>query len=274
VLTHAQVRRNFPVLGNVRYMFETMCVPAAVGMRCSAAQAVGHWHALCFVTESDDRARRSRPEIRQYFIESDTESVPFSRLERSIVYQRAKGVPDTLSFGTRQDVNAAGYEWVRHSMTPHHVPAEAARVAIGGPAVAPQHVYSSSLLNVSGMSYGALSDNAILALNTAARLGGFSHNTGEGGISRFHLAPGGDIVWNIGSGYFGCRDADGHFSPERFAETASPASVRMIEMKLSQGGEFPVFAIAARLRVLTRVRYPFCLSQPSRRTAASCPLQR
>ena len=115
------------------------------------------------------------------------------------MYQRAKGVPDTLSFGTRQDVHAVGYEWCRHSMQPHHVPAEAARVAIGGPAVAPQHVYSSSLLNVSGMSYGALSDNAILALNTAARLGGFSHNTGEGGISRFHLAPGGDIVWNIGS---------------------------------------------------------------------------
>jgi glutamate synthase domain-containing protein 2 len=143
-------------------------------------------------------AETIRPEIRQYFVESDTESVPFSRLERSIVYQRAKGVPDTLSFGTRQDVHAVGYEWCRHSMQPHHVPAEAARVAIGGPAVAPQHVYSSSLLNVSGMSYGALSDNAILALNTAARLGVFSHNTGEGGISRFHLAPGGDIVWNIG----------------------------------------------------------------------------
>jgi hypothetical protein len=150
----------------------------------------------------------------------DTESVPFSRLERSIVYQRAKGVPDTLSFGalrqpsvacdvadasalcalagtagTRQDVHAPGYEWYRHSMAPHHVPASAGRVLFGGPHCAPEHRYSSSLLNVSGMSYGALSDNAITALNTAARLGSFSHNTGEGGVSRFHLAPGGDIVW-------------------------------------------------------------------------------
>jgi hypothetical protein len=128
-------------------------------------------------------------------VAGDTESVPFSRLERSIVYQRAKGAPDTLSFGTRQDVHAPGYEWCRHSMAAHHVPASAARVLIGGPGCAPEHRYNASLLNVSGMSYGALSDNAILALNTAARLGGFSHNTGEGGISRFHLAPGGDIVW-------------------------------------------------------------------------------
>ena len=153
------------------------------------------------------------------------------------MYQRAKGVPDTLAFGTRQDVHAVGYEWCRHSMHAHHVPASASRVLFGGPATAPEHRYSASLLNVSGMSYGALSDNAILALNTAARLGAFFHNTGEGGISRFHLAPGGDIVWNIGSGYFGCRNDDGTFSAERFVETSAPPAVKMIELKLSQGAK-------------------------------------
>ena len=180
------VLRNFPVLGNIRYILETI-----------------------------------RPEIRQYFVESDREAAPFSRLERNIVYQRSKGVPDTLPFGTRSDVYETGYEWLTHSsLSPCHVDPAAARVVIGGPDCG--HPYSASLFNVSGMSYGALSDNAILALNGAAKLGAFYHNTGEGGISRFHLQPGGDIVWNIGTGYFGCRDKSGGFSAERFVESVSP----------------------------------------------------
>ncbi len=146
-------------------------------------------------------------------------------------------MPDTQSFGTRSDVYAPGYEWAAHSMTPHHVKPEAGRVRIGGPHCNPAHGYSSSILNVSGMSYGSLSENAILALNTAARLGSFSHNTGEGGISRFHLAPGGDIVWNIGSGYFGCRNAKGEFDAEQFKLHVSPAAVKMVELKLSQGAK-------------------------------------
>ena len=200
--TRHTILRNFPVLGHARWMAETL-----------------------------------RPEIRQYFLESDTDSVPFTRLERNIVYQRAKGVPDTQSFGTRANVYEPSYEWCLHSMSPKHLNPEDARVLIGGPHCAPEHVYSSSIYNVSGMSYGALSENAVLALNSAAKMGNFSHNTGEGGISRFHLQHGGDIVWNIGSGYFGCRGKDGRFDAGAFVENALRPSVKMIEVKLSQGAK-------------------------------------
>eukprot|EP00667_Euglena_gracilis_P005105 EG_transcript_5138 len=196
------IRRNFPVLGNIRYLLESV-----------------------------------RPEIRQYIIESDLEAAPFSRNDRTLVYRRAKKVDDTLSFGTRRNVYDVGYKFIAHSLFPKHVPEENRRIHIGGPDCT--QPYSASLLNISAMSYGALSENAILALNTAAKRGGFYHNTGEGGISRFHLEPGGDIVWNVGTGYFGCGSGGLKrvFDPEMFQHNASKPQVRMIELKLSQGAK-------------------------------------
>lgn len=198
--TRHSVLRNFPVLGRMRYFLESV-----------------------------------RPEIRQYFVESDHEETPFSREARSIVYQRAKAVLDTAPFGTRRDVYGEGYEWIAHSIEPTQPGPETARVLIGqGRAAQP---YSASLFNISAMSYGSLSTNAILALNRGARLGEFYHNTGEGGISPYHLEPGGDLCWQIGTGYFGCRDADGNFSAERFVENAQRPQVKLIEIKLSQGAK-------------------------------------
>lgn len=143
-----------------------------------------------------------RPEIYQYFIEADGEGVPFSRENRSVVYQRAKDMVDTLPMGTRRDVYSEGYEWAQHSLFPKVVPDDRARVLVGGPDC--KQPYSASLLNISAMSFGALSKNAVLALNKGAAMGGFYHNTGEGGVSRYHLQPGGDIVWNVGTAYNGC----------------------------------------------------------------------
>ncbi|MFQ5698479.1 MAG: FMN-binding glutamate synthase family protein [Myxococcota bacterium] len=194
------IRRNFPVIGHLRYLLEMI-----------------------------------RPEIRQYFVESDSEENPISREKRSIVYQRAKEELDTMPFGTRRNVYGIGYEWINHSLSPCEPSGDEIRVRIGeGSADAP---YDASLLNISAMSFGALSRNAILALNDAARRGGFYHNTGEGGLSSYHLAPGGDLVWQIGTGYFGCRKPDGSFCPDTFRERAAHASVRMIEIKLSQGAK-------------------------------------
>jgi glutamate synthase domain-containing protein 2 len=161
--SHA-VRRNFPVLGNVRYMLETI-----------------------------------RPEIRQYFIESDSDGKPYERNRRSIIYQRAKNVDDTIAFGTRRDVYATNYEWACHSMWPKVLSSEeATRCTIGTATFGTTQPYSASVLNISAMSYGAISDNAILALSRGAKLGGFYHNTGEGGVSKSHKEGGGDIVWNVG----------------------------------------------------------------------------
>ena len=193
------VKRNFPVLGNVRYIFETL-----------------------------------RPEIRQYFIEGDNEAVPYSRAHRSMAYRRAKGMGDVLPFGTRRDVYSTNYEWINHSLYPTKIVDEDTRVTFGAKRDQP---YSAALLNISAMSYGALSDNAITALNAGAKLGNFYHNTGEGGVSRFHQAPGGDIVWNVGTGYFGCRALDGTFDRDKFIQTASIEQVKMIELKLSQGAK-------------------------------------
>ena len=185
-----------------------------------------------------------RPEIRQYFIESDTEAQPFSRAQRSVVYQRAKGEPDNRPFGTQLDVGVEGYEWINHSLHTTHIESQDFRLWIGGrpgaplPGVAPcTQPYSASVFNISAMSFGALSANAILALNQGAKIGGFAHDTGEGSISQYHRVHGGDLIWEIGSGYFGCRTTDGHFSPERFAEQARDAQIRMIELKLSQGAK-------------------------------------
>lgn len=176
-----------------------------------------------------------RPEIRQYLIESDADAFPFNREQRSLVYQRAKNELQTIPFGTQQDVYAPGYTFFSHSIRPEHVDPAALRVQIGGNTC--RQPYSLSLFNISAMSFGALSGNAIHALNKGAAIGGFAHDTGEGGISRYHRQGGGDIIWEIGSGYFGCRTADGKFDPEAFKERAADPQVKMIEIKLSQGAK-------------------------------------
>jgi len=196
------VLRNYPVIGHLRYLLE-------------------------FV----------RPELRQYFIESDGEAAPFSRQQRSLVYQRAKGEPDKRPFGTQKDVNATGYEWISHSIAPTHIASQDFRILIGAGGSSCTQPYSASLFNVSAMSFGALSANAILALNGGAKKGGFAHDTGEGSISRYHRQQGGDLIWEIGSGYFGCRNAQGQFDPEQFSRNALDPQVKMIELKLSQGAK-------------------------------------
>lgn len=195
---HAIIR-NFPVLGHLRYMFEFL-----------------------------------RPEMRQYFFESDTDGKPFNRRQRSIVYQRAKDQKQTVAFGMQADASSPGYEWVSHTVYPVTIKEKDLRVMIGNyQCVQP---YNSSIYNIGAMSYGALSKTAIAALNAGARLGGFAHNTGEGGISEYHLA-GGDLVWQIGTGYFGCRDTSGRFNSMAFRENALRPEVKMIELKLSQGAK-------------------------------------
>ena len=198
--TQRSVLRNYPVLGHMRYWLEFI-----------------------------------RPEIRQYFIESDNEAAPFSRQQRSLVYQRAKGDPDKRPFGTQVDVHAEGHEWINHSLVPTTLDSHDFRVLIGGPNCL--QPYSASVFNISAMSFGALSANAILALNGGAKKGGFMHDTGEGSISAYHRSHGGDLVWEIGSGYFGCRDAQGRFSEEKFVANATSPQVRLIEIKLSQGAK-------------------------------------
>jgi glutamate synthase domain-containing protein 2 len=198
--TRQAVRRNFPVIGHGRYLLEKI-----------------------------------RPEINQYFVESNSDGRPFSRNDRSVVYQRAKGELDTLPFGTQRDVYATGYEWINHSLAPKTPDHTTERVMVGGPSCT--QPYSASVFNVSAMSYGSLSKNAVVALNTGARLGGFAHNTGEGGLSPYHLGPGGDLIWQIGTGYFSCRDRQGGFNLEEFAKRAVLPNVKMIEVKLSQGAK-------------------------------------
>jgi glutamate synthase domain-containing protein 2 len=194
------IRRNFPVVGRFRYMLEVI-----------------------------------RPEVHQYFVETNMSGRPFSRELRSLVYRRAKNENDTLPFGTERNVYEVGYEWMNHSLDAKEPPHDPPRVKIGGPAC--KQPYDAAVLNVSAMSYGALSKNAILALNRGAKLGGFYHNTGEGGLSPYHLDGGGDITWQVGTGYFGCRDANGDFEPAAFADKAKDPAVKMIELKLSQGAK-------------------------------------
>ena len=178
---------------------------------------------------------RIRPEMRQYFGESDLDGRPFARETRSLVYQRAKGDLQTIPFGTKRRLEMVGTEWIPHAIQPLPPNEREPRVMVG------EHVctrpYSASRLNVAAMSYGALSATAIVALNRGAGLGGFAHNTGEGGVSAYHLEGGGDLVWQIGTGYFGCRDRDGAFDPARFAERASAPAIKMVEIKLSQGAK-------------------------------------
>ncbi|MDQ7956739.1 MAG: FMN-binding glutamate synthase family protein [Pseudomonadota bacterium] len=193
------ILRNYPVIGHLRFLLEYI-----------------------------------RPEMRQYFIESDTEASPFSRAQRSLVYQRAKGDPDNRPFGTQLNVSLAGYEWINHSMQPTQIGSHDFRITIGEGCAQP---YSASVFNISAMSFGSLSANAIMALNLGAKLGHFAHDTGEGSISRHHRVHGGDLIWEIGSGYFGCRDERGRFSEERFIENARDPQVKMVEIKLSQGAK-------------------------------------
>ena len=194
------ILRNYPVLGNLRWIMEYI-----------------------------------RPEIRQYLMESDHDQEPFSRDERSIVYQRSKGAEDKRPFGTKKDVYAAGYSWMTHSVLARHDLPWDCRVKIGNEAC--KQPYEASIFNISAMSFGALSANAISALNKGAKMGGFAHDTGEGGISVYHRKGGGDLIYEIGSGYYGCRNEDGTFSAEKFAEQAKSSQVKMIEIKLSQGAK-------------------------------------
>lgn len=238
--TKQTIRRLYPVIGRFRYMFEAV-----------------------------------RPEIQQYFVESDTSGKPIAREFRSLVYQRAKGARDTRPFGTIFDVNRAGYEWINHSMAPVHPSTTDPRVLFGeGRCAQP---YLGSVFNISAMSYGALSNSAIRALNKGAKLGGFSHNTGEGSLSPYHLEAEGDIVWQIGTGYFGCRNDEGNFDENLFKKNAATESVKMIEIKLSQGakpghgGILPAAKLTAEIAEIRGVPMGKDVVSPAAHTAFSTP---
>lgn len=250
--TRHAILRNYPVIGHLRFLLEYI-----------------------------------RPEMRQYFIESDSEAAPFSRAQRSLVYQRAKGDPDNRPFGTQLNVTIAGYEWINHSMQPTKLADHDFRIVIGG---TPQPVganpvqvctqpYSASVFNISAMSFGALSANAILALNQGAKMGGFAHDTGEGSISQHHRVHGGDLIWEIGSGYFGCRNDDGTFNAERFSTNARDPQVKMIEIKLSQGakpghgGVLPAPKVTAEIAAARGVPVGVDCVSPSSHSAFSTPTE-
>ncbi|MFO1051046.1 MAG: FMN-binding glutamate synthase family protein [Planctomycetota bacterium] len=240
--TRHAVLRNFPLIGHFRYLLELV-----------------------------------RPEIQQYFIESDTDGRPFSREIRSLVYQRAKGTLDTRPFGTVHDLYEDHEELIAHSIAAKEPPQDEPRVAIGeGRCKLP---YRASVLNISAMSFGSLGRAAILALNGGAKLGGFYHNTGEGGLSPHHLAPGGDLVWQIGTGYFGCRTKDGGFDPEKFAARAAQEQVRMIEVKLSQGakpghgGILPGRKVTAEIAAIRDVEIGKDVISPPAHRAFRTPLE-
>ena len=200
IQTSHSILRNYPIIGHIRFIFEAI-----------------------------------RPEIRQYLIEDERDPLPFSREQRALVYRRAKNVLDKLPFGTVMDVSAPGYGWIAHSMHPVEHKACDFRVTIGGPDC--DQPYSASVLNISGTSFGAVSANAIKAFNKGARMGGFAHNTGEGSISNHHRRYGGDLIWQVATGYFGCRTKEGRFDPKAFAAQATQPQVKMIEIKLSQGAK-------------------------------------
>ncbi|MFC7300992.1 FMN-binding glutamate synthase family protein [Cognatiluteimonas weifangensis] len=234
------LRRNYPLLAHFRYGLESI-----------------------------------GPEIRQYFIEADTEEAPYSRQQRALVYQRSKSVMDVVPFGTEHDVYDVAYEWINHSIVPSFIESHDFRIRIGAQAAQP---YDASVFNISAMSFGALSANAIRALNAGAKRGGFYHDTGEGSISPYHREHGGDLVWEIGSGYFGCRDAEGRFSEERFVENAGAPQVRMIEIKLSQGakpghgGMLPAAKVSAEIAATRGVPSGRDCVSPARHAEFSTPV--
>jgi glutamate synthase domain-containing protein 2 len=235
------LRRNYPVLAHFRYGLESI-----------------------------------GPELRQYFFESDLAEVPFSRQQRTLVYQRAKRVNDVRPFGTQQNVYGVDYEWINHSMAPTSIPSPDFRIVIGAGTAQP---YSASVFNISAMSFGSLSAAAIRALNGGAKQGGFYHDTGEGSISPYHREAGGDLVWEIGSGYFGCRNDDGSFSEARFTANARDPQVKMIEVKLSQGakpghgGVLPAPKVSAEISVTRGVPMGQDCVSPARHSAFSTPLE-
>ncbi|SEO70255.1 Glutamate synthase domain-containing protein 2 [Rhodospirillales bacterium URHD0017] len=239
--SHA-ILRNYPIAAHLRFIFEAI-----------------------------------RPEMRQYFFEGEKDGMPFSRDRRAIVYQRAKNALDVRPFGTNYDVYVPGYEWMAHSIAPTSVSKDPHRVMIGGPECT--QPYSASIFNISAMSFGSLSANAIRALNGGARIGGFYHDTGEGGYSPYHREGGGDIVWEIGSGYFGARNDDGTFSPERFAEGAKNPQVKMVELKLSQGakpghgGVLPAPKVSHEISLTRGVPMGQDCISPSRHSAFSTPVE-
>jgi len=237
--TRRALRRNYPVMAHFRFFLE----------------GIG-------------------PEIRQYFIESDNQENPFSRQQRSIVYQRAKNVLDKRPFGTQMDVYADDYEWMNHSLAPTKLDSHDLRITIGPNRAQP---YSASVYNISAMSFGSLSANAIRALNAGAKRGGFYHDTGEGSISQYHRENGGDLVWEIGSGYFGCRDDAGLFSEEIFVSNALDPQVKMIEIKLSQGakpgqgGILPAAKVSPEIAAARHVPVGVDCVSPAKHSAFTTP---
>jgi glutamate synthase domain-containing protein 2 len=242
IQTKHSIRRNYPILANIRFGLEKV-----------------------------------RPEIRQYFLESDTDGAPYNRSKRAIVYQRAKGALDKRPFGTLQEVYGPYFEWINHSIAPRPAKTHDFRVTVGNAQC--RHPYSISLFNVSAMSFGALSANAIRALNKGAKLGNFAHDTGEGGYSRYHKEFGGDIIWELGSGYFGCRNADGTFSPERFAAEVANPQVKMVEIKMSQGakpghgGVLPGPKVSAEIAAARGVPEGVDCVSPASHSAFATPLE-
>jgi len=236
------VLKNYPLVGRIRYLFE-------------------HF----------------RPEIRQYLIEGDCEQVPYSRDQRALVYRRSKGLESVVPFGTLCDTQRIGHEWINHSMAPTHLPSGDFRATIGGSSCA--QPYTSSVLNISGMSYGALSPPAIEALNRAAKTGGFAQNTGEGSISASHRKHGGDLIWQIGTGYFGCRSLAGQFDVGLFAENATGEQVKMIEIKLSQGakpghgGILPAGKVTREISATRNVAMGSPCISPGRHSAFDTPIE-
>ncbi|WP_407662449.1 FMN-binding glutamate synthase family protein [Mycolicibacterium palauense] len=240
--TRHTILRAYPIIGHTRYLMEMI-----------------------------------RPEFRQYFGESSTGGTPFDRETRDMVYERAKGIKGEEPFGTERDVTVPGYEFLRHSLRARFAEDPAPRIRVGGPDCA--QPYEIALLNVSAMSFGALSGNAVEALNGGAARGGFAHDTGEGGISPYHLRPGGDLIWELGSGYFGCRDADGNFDPAQFAEKAALPAVKMISVKLSQGakpglgGVLPGVKVSAEIAATRGVQQGRTVISPPSHPAFSTPLE-
>jgi glutamate synthase domain-containing protein 2 len=236
------VLRNYPILAHLRFLIEEI-----------------------------------RPEIRQYLFESETDGTPFSRDRRALVYQRAKMQLDKRPFGTQLAVYSDGFEWMLHSLCPRPQAKAPFRIEIGG--LECGKPYSASVLNISAMSFGALSANAIRALNGGARLGEFAHDTGEGGFSPYHAEKGGDVIWEIGSGYFGCRAPDGAFSPERFAATARNPQIKMVEIKLSQGakpghgGVLPAAKVTPEISAIRGVPLGQDCISPAAHSAFSTPLE-
>jgi len=238
--SHA-VLRNYPIAAHMRFLFEEI-----------------------------------RPEMRQYFFESEKDGMPFSRDTRAVVYQRAKMVLDKRPFGTQEDVYREGYEWLHHSVAPKPHAEEKFRITIGGPDCTKP--YSASVFNISAMSFGALSPNAVRALNGGAKKGGFAHDTGEGGYSPYHREMGGDIIWEIGSGYFGCRHRDGSFNPDEFARLATEDQIKMVELKISQGakpghgGVLPAAKVSAEISKIRGVAMGEDCISPAAHRAFSTPV--